>query len=65
MGWLAVEKLGAPRWVYIPIILIGTFFALFSMIRFLMSSTKTLDKTEKEQKERELKRKKSENENNK
>lgn len=64
LGYLAVEKLGAPRWVYVPIILIGTFVALFSMIKFLMTASKTLEKTEKERKEKELERKNSQNENN-
>ena len=64
-AYLVVEKLGAPRWVYIPIILFGTFSSLFSMIKYLMNATKTLDKTEQERKQKELERKNSKNENNK
>ena len=48
IGWLSVSKLGAPEWIYVPLILIGVFTGLFSMVRFILAAMKSLDRLEEE-----------------
>ena len=48
VSWLAVSKLGAPEWTYVPLILVGVFTGLFSMVRFILAAMNALDRMEKE-----------------
>ena len=59
LAWQFVEQLGAPDWTYVPLILLGVFTGLVSMVRFILSAMSALDRLEKERDERE-KREKSE-----
>ena len=47
-GWLAVEKLGAPSWVYVITILLGVGTGLYSMITFVISSSRAVERLEAE-----------------
>ena len=47
-GWLFVDRLGAPSFVYVITILVGVGSGLFSMISFLISSLRTIERLEGE-----------------
>ena len=49
LGYLLVGKLSLPEWIYVPLIIVGVFAGLFSMVKFLIYTLKSLEKTEKEQ----------------
>ena len=56
IGWLVVNKLGAPSWAYVPIILAGVLTGLVTMVRFILAAMRSLDRLE----EQKRKKKKSE-----
>ena len=60
VGWLLVEKIGAPIWVYVPLILVGVITGLVSMVRFILAAMKSLERIE----EQKRKKKKSEDKSN-
>ena len=61
LGWLFVSRLGAPEWLYVPLILIGVGTGLVSMIRFILAAMKSLDRLEEQ---RKIKEKKNRGNNN-
>ena len=60
VGWIFVEKLNAPRWLYVPLILVGVGTGLVSMVRFILAAMRSLERIE----EQKLKQKKSEEKTN-
>lgn len=56
IGWIFVEKLGAPKWLYVPLILVGVMSGLVSMVRFILAAMRSLERLE----EQKRKKKKSE-----
>ena len=48
VGWLAVERWGAPSWVYVITILLGVGTGLYSMVTFILSASKAAERLEKE-----------------
>ena len=46
LGWLFVNKFGAPEWLYVPLILVGVATGLVSMVRFILAAMKALDNLE-------------------
>ena len=46
VGWLFVEKLGAARWTYVPLIIAGVVTGLVSMVRFILAAMKSLERIE-------------------
>lgn len=52
LGWLAVNKLSLPSWVYVPLLAVATIIGLISMLRFLISAAAAMDRLEKERAER-------------
>jgi hypothetical protein len=52
IAWCAVAKLGAPDWLYVPLILIGVFWGLYMMIRFIIVSGEGLERLEKQSKKK-------------
>jgi hypothetical protein len=44
-----VWKLSFPEWIYVPLIIVGVFAGLFSMVKFLVYTLKTFEKIEEEQ----------------
>lgn len=57
VGWLSVEKFGAPDWLYVPIILIGVVTGLVSMVRFILAAMRSLERLEEEKRKKEKQRK--------
>ena len=56
LGWLLVEKLGAPDWTYAVIIVIGVLIGLLSMLRFILAALGNMEKIERDrQKEQQEK----------
>ena len=46
IGYVAVTYWSAPGWIYVPLILVGVFTGLVSMVRFLLAAMKSLDRLE-------------------
>ena len=61
VGWIFVRFVGAPEWVYVPLILLGVVTGLVSMTRFILSAMNALERLE-EQKRQKKKLKEKENE---
>ena len=47
-SWLLVEKAGIGGWVYAPLVLAGVTIGFVSMIRFILSATRALDRLEEQ-----------------
>lgn len=60
-SWLLVEKVSAPGWVYAPLVLFGVAVGFVSMIRFILSATRALDRLEEQKKVKNKKREDSHN----
>ena len=60
-GWLFVRFLNAQPWIYVPLIIIGVITGFTSMIRFILTSMKALDKLEEQKRLKAKKRKQEEN----
>ena len=56
VGWFFTGFVGAPEWVYVPLILLGVGTGLVSMVRFIISAMNALERLE----EQKRKKKKSE-----
>lgn len=48
LAYLSVERLGAPTWVYVPFIIAGVLFGLFSMIRFVIVASRSVNALERD-----------------
>lgn len=48
IGWLLVNKLSWPTWSMVPLLIVATFMGLFSMCKFLISSSEALERMEAE-----------------
>ena len=62
VGWIFVRFVGAPPWIYVPLILLGVASGLISMVRFILAAMKSLERIEEE---RRKKRKTEEKKNGK
>lgn len=51
-AFLLTEYASAPRWIWALLLIIGVFIGLFSMIKFILTATKNLERLEKDQAER-------------
>ena len=58
VGWIFVSLVGAPEWLYVPLILLGVGSGLVSMVRFILAAMKSLDRIEEERKAKAKKQKK-------
>ena len=47
-SWLLVEKAGAPSWIYAILVIFGVAIGFISMIKFILSATRALDRLEKQ-----------------
>jgi hypothetical protein len=59
ISYLLTEYVGCPSWIWAVLLMLGTFTGLFSMVKFILSATKALDRLESEQKAREKSQKES------
>ena len=48
VGWVFVRFVGAPEWVYVPLILLGVGTGIVSMMRFILSAMKSLERIEEQ-----------------
>lgn len=48
LGWVFVSFVGAPIWIYVPLIMIGVATGVVSMVRFILSAMRTLEHLEEE-----------------
>ena len=46
LGWIFVRKLNAPEWIYVPLILAGVITGFVSMVRFILTAMKSLERIE-------------------
>lgn len=60
VGWIFVRYVGAPDWIYVPLILFGVGTGLVSMVRFILSAMRSLERLEEQ---RRKKKKSSEKRN--
>ena len=52
IGWLLVEKVGAPKWAYVPLILVGVLTGLVSMVRFILAAMRSLERLEEQKRKK-------------
>ena len=57
LGFVLVKYVSFPEWVYIPLILLGVGFGFFSMIKFILAATRSLERIEEEQKQKRKEKK--------
>lgn len=62
VGWIFVRFVNAPEWVYVPLILLGVATGLVSMVRFILTAMKSLERLEEQ---RRIKKKTEEKKNGK
>ena len=60
-SWLLVEKAEAPAWIYAPLVLVGVATGFVSMIKFILSAMRALDRLEEQKKVKTNKREDSHN----
>lgn len=61
VSYLLTSYAGAPKWVWAPILILGVFSGLFTMVKFILSATAALERLEKQQ-ETNSRQKKEKNE---
>ena len=52
VGWIFVEFVGAPDWAYVPLILLGVGTGLVSMVRFILTAMKSLERLEEQRRKK-------------
>lgn len=50
LAYLSVRYLDWPQWVYAPFVVFGALTGIYSMIKFILSASKSLENLEKEHK---------------
>ena len=48
VGWGCVSWLSAPDWIYVPLITLGVISGLVSMVRFILTAMRSLDRIEED-----------------
>ena len=48
IGWLLINKVGAPEWLYAILIPIGILAGLVSMVKFVIAAATNLERLEKQ-----------------
>ena len=52
-SFLLVKYAHAPKWIWAVLLVIGTFAGLFSMVKYILSATKNIERIEKQRRESE------------
>lgn len=52
LSWILVSYAGAPTWIYAPLILLGVFTGLVSMVRFILAAMNALEHLEEEKRKK-------------
>lgn len=60
LGWLLVERLGAPNWTYVVVILVGVIIGVSSMIKFILTAINNMEKIERDKRREQSERLKKE-----
>lgn len=60
VGWIFVNFVNAPPWIYVPLIIIAVISGFVSMVRFIIAAMNALEKLE-EQKRIKIKKLKQNN----
>jgi hypothetical protein len=55
-SWLLVEHAGAPGWIYAPLVIVGVITGFSSMVRFILSATRALDRLENDRRKAQSKK---------
>ena len=55
-SWFLSSRGWVGEWIYVPLILLGVFVGLFSMVRFVLTVSAQLHALEKEHKDGEIKK---------
>ncbi len=53
LGWLCHTKWGVGGWIYVPLTVLGAILGLLSMVKYIMTASRSLEQIEKEHKEKE------------
>ena len=53
IAWLLTSKLSVGLWVYIPAVLLGLGIGILSMLKFILTSMRALERLDEEQTEKE------------
>jgi TRAP-type C4-dicarboxylate transport system permease small subunit len=48
IGWFSVSKLGAPEWIYAPLLVVGVLWGFYSMIKFILTATAGYERLERQ-----------------
>ena len=48
VGWGAVKYLGAPEWIYAPLLVVGVLWGFYSMIKFILTATAGYERLERQ-----------------
>lgn len=59
VGWLFTAKFGAPKWLYVPLIIVGVFTGLISMVRFILAAMRSLERIEEQGRQKKKLKEKS------
>ena len=51
VGYLLTTYVGAPSWIYIPLILVGLAVGVISMVRFILSAMAGLERLDRSKKD--------------
>ena len=51
IAWALVRYLGAPEWVYAPLLVVGVLWGFYSMIKFTISAMAGLERLERQRTE--------------
>jgi len=49
LSYLLTSFAGAPPWIYAPLMILGVFLGLYSMVKFILSAMSALERLEREQ----------------
>lgn len=52
-SFLLVKYAHAPTWIWAVLLVIGTYAGLFSMVKYILSATKNIERIEKQRREAE------------
>ena len=52
-SWLGVAKWGAPDWLYAILIPVGALVGFVSMVKFILSASRSLERLEEERRKKE------------
>ncbi len=53
IAWLLTAKAGLPEWVYIPAVLVGVAIGVASMLKFILTSMRALERLDGERENKE------------